>query len=372
MSDQAPPLRVIHFVTGGFSGATQVAVDLAAHAGEGLRTLLVLRRKRNTDPQRVEALRARGLSVRTVPGWSHAATVASLVGLCREFRPDVLVAHGFSEHLWGRYAGLIAGVPALVHVEHNSRERYTAWRLAQARWLARRTAAIVGCSEGVKRSLLELGFPVDRTLAIPNGTDLARFAAAGSQAWQARAPSIVMAARFARQKDPLTLVRALALLRERGLAPSLLLAGGGKAGFRRDAEREVARLSLQDQVKFLGHCADVPALLMGQRICALSTHYEGMPLSLVEGMASGCAVVGSDVVGVRELIEPGRTGLLVPEGDVEAWADALALLLRDDSTARRMGEAARQQALREHGMALMVQRYERLLRSLKPQVPRQG
>ena len=45
---------------------------------------------------------------------------------------QVLVAHGFSEHLWGRYAGLLAGVPALVHVEHNSRERYTRWRLKQA------------------------------------------------------------------------------------------------------------------------------------------------------------------------------------------------------------------------------------------------
>lgn len=366
MSDQAPTLRVIHFVTGGFSGATQVAIDLVAGAGPGMQPLLVLRRKRNTDAQRVDALRARGLAVRTVPGWSHAATVRSLVQLCREFRPQVLVAHGFSEHLWGRYAGLIAGVPALVHVEHNSRERYSAWRLAQARWLARRTAAIVGCSQGVERALLELGFPADRTMAIPNGIDLRRFAAADAQPWEARAPSIVMAARFARQKDPLTLLRALALLRDRGLAPQLLLAGGGKAAFRRDAEREVARLALQDQVRFLGHCPDIPGLLTGQRICALSTHYEGMPLSLVEGMAAGCAVVGSDVVGVRELIDPGRTGLLVPEGDAEGWADALARLLRDGAMAQRLAAAGRAQALREYGLPLMVQRYEALLRSLAP------
>jgi hypothetical protein len=75
------------------------------------------------------------------------------------FRPDILVAHGFSEHLWGRYAGLLAQVPHLVHVEHNTRERYTRWRLKQTRWLAARTDRIVGCSEGVRLRLLEMGMP---------------------------------------------------------------------------------------------------------------------------------------------------------------------------------------------------------------------
>lgn len=146
------PLRVIHFVTGGFSGATQVAVELvrAAVTDPGMEALLVLRRKRQADPARVEALRQEGLAVEVVQGWSHIATVLDLVRVCRRFKPDVLVAHGFSEHLWGRYAGLWAKVPALVHVEHNSRERYSWWRLAQAKWLAQRTAAIIGCSEGVK------------------------------------------------------------------------------------------------------------------------------------------------------------------------------------------------------------------------------
>jgi hypothetical protein len=126
--------RVLHFVTGGFSGATQVAVDLVQAHGESGRfeALLVLRRKRNTAAPRVQALRERGLRVETVAGWSHAATMWQLAALCRRERPDVLVAHGFSEHLWGRYAGLLAGVPHLVHVEHNSRERYSAWRLQQA------------------------------------------------------------------------------------------------------------------------------------------------------------------------------------------------------------------------------------------------
>ena len=136
--------RVLHFVTGGFSGATQVAVDLATaqqQAGR-IEPLLVLRRKRHTKDERVQALRDRGLNVWVVSGWSHLATIIELRRLCLQLRPDVLVAHGFPEHLIGRHAGLWAGVPRLVQVEHNSRERYTAWRLAQARWLAKRSSAM--------------------------------------------------------------------------------------------------------------------------------------------------------------------------------------------------------------------------------------
>ena len=231
--------RVLHFVTGGFSGgATQVAIALvnAARDGGRMEPLLVLRRKRRTDPARIDELRAAGVPVEVVPGWSHAATVLALVRLCRRWKPDVLVAHGFSEHLWGRYAGLFARVPALVHVEHNTRERYTRWRLAQTRWLARRTARIVGCSEGVRQVLLAMGMPPARTVAISNGIRTTPFEAATTQPITTREAGIVMVARFSKQKDHATLVRAVGLLRDRGLSVPLLFAGAGKAAHRRPVE----------------------------------------------------------------------------------------------------------------------------------------
>lgn len=96
----AAPVRVLHFVTGGFSGgATQVAIALvnAALQGGRVQPLLVLRRKRRTDPGRIAELQQGGVPLAVVPGWSHAATIWSLVRVCRQFRPDVLVAHGFSD-----------------------------------------------------------------------------------------------------------------------------------------------------------------------------------------------------------------------------------------------------------------------------------
>ena len=360
-------MRVLHFVTGGFSGgATQVAIALvnAALQGDRVHPLLVLRRKRRTDPGRIAELEQAGIPLAVVPGWSHAATIWSLARLCRQFRPDVLVAHGFSEHLWGRYAGLLAKVPHLVHVEHNTRERYNAWRLAQTRWLARRSARIVGCSEGVRLRLLEMGMPADRTMAIPNGIRLEPFAGVAAHPFAQRTPGIVMVARFSRQKDHATLLRAVALLRERGLQPPLLFAGGGKALHRKPLQQLAADLGLAAQVQFLGVHRDVPGLLLRHQLAVLSTHYEGMPLALIEGMAAGCAVIGSAVPGVREVIDDGVDGRLVAESDPVALADVLEQLLRQPDTAARLAAAARATALERHGRALMNRRYEDLFLTL--------
>ncbi|MGO3127451.1 MAG: glycosyltransferase [Luteimonas sp.] len=363
MTSAIKTVRVLHFVTGGFSGgATQVAIQLvqAAQKSEGVESVLVLRRKRRTDPARIAELVEAGVPVEVVPGWSHAATIHALVGVCRRFRPDVLVAHGFSEHLWGRYAGLIAGVPHLVHVEHNTRERYTAWRRAQTRWLARRTARIVGCSEGVRQVLLDMGMPASRTVAISNGIRVAPFADAEGYPLLGRVPGIVMVSRLARQKDHPTLLRAIALLRARGLTPPVLIAGAGKTRYRASLERLAAELQIAGQVRFLGLCRNVPELLLGHRIAVLSTHYEGMPLALIEGMAAGCAVVGSAVPGVREVIDDGVTGLLTAAADPEAMADALERLLRDDGLALRVSSNARETALRDYSRARMNADYLRL------------
>jgi len=131
----------------------------------------------------------------------------------------VLVAHGFSDHIWGRIAGLLAACRTSRTSSTTRASAYTAWRRLQTRWLARRTDLIVGVSEGVRQSLLALGMPADRTISIPNGTRLERFSGALAHPFERREPGILMCARFAGQKDHATLLRAIALLRKTGLRP---------------------------------------------------------------------------------------------------------------------------------------------------------
>jgi glycosyltransferase involved in cell wall biosynthesis len=373
-SDSSPP-KVLHFVTGGFSGATQVAIDLvSAHLqGQRLQPLLVLRRKRQTPLARVEALRSQGLPLRLVPGWSHAATIYALYRICREFQPDILVGHGFSDHLWARYAGLLAGVPHLVQVEHNSRERYSRWRLQQALWLSARSDLVIGCSEGVKTALAERGFPRAKLRAIPNGIRLEPYQDALQHPWEQRAPGVIMSARFARQKDHACVLRAIALLRDRGIRLPLTLAGGGDNSHSRAARQLAASLGIEDRVRFLGHCPDIPSLLKQHPIAVLASHYEGMPLALVEAMAAGCVAVGSAVVGIRELIDSGHTGYLFAHSDAQALADQLAAILAHPAQSAEIARQGHEAAMSRHSLALMTRRYEdtfaQLLQPAAPPLP---
>lgn len=364
LSKDTRPVKIIHFVTGGFTGSTSVALALskAAHHSFRYESLLVLREKSSTDKQRIARLIDDGVALRLIPGWSHLRSIFALYKICREYQPDILVTHGFSEHLWGRYAGLLAKVPHMVHVEHNSRERYTPLRLLQAHWLARFTDKIVGCSAGVRQRLLDLKFPADKTIAIHNGIALDAFK--NPPPLQDRIPGIVMPARFANQKDHLTLIKAIGLLRERNLFPSVILAGGGKKKHRQKAEALVARLGLQNQIQFIGQCNQVPQLLMQYQLCVLSTRYEGMPLSLAEGMAAGCAVIGSAVMGVKEMVRHGEDGLLVAPESPEAMANAIAYCLTNPEQAAQFAQAAHQRACAEFSLEHMHANYEQLYFSL--------
>lgn len=331
----------MHVASGGFSGATQVALDLTVGGQAHHETLLVLRHKRRTPMARVQALREQGVPLELVTGWNHLSTIRALRKLCQNWKPDVVVGHGFPEHLLARWAAHRAGVPVLVQVEHNMRERYSAFKRWQVRQLAPHTAAFVGVSDAVSGVLRDMGLPQPRVRTLRNGTALQPFAHSDAQPWTQREPALFMAARFGAQKDHETLIRSLIpLARDHGLRPALRLAGGGSARHLQAAMALVQELGLHDQVSFLGHRPDVPQLLMRHQVAVLSTHYEGLPLSLAEAMAAGCAVVGSDVAAVRETLGDGQWGWLARAGDPQSWADTLAALWRQpEATAEKAAQA---------------------------------
>jgi glycosyltransferase involved in cell wall biosynthesis len=252
----------------------------------------------------------------------------------------------------------------LVHVEHNSRERYSFLRLRLARWLAHRTDAIVGVSEGVKNRLLELGFPTEKCMAIPNGVNVTQLETVMRPDWSNRLPQVIMASRFARQKDPKTLIKAMQILQERGLATLLSFAGLGKPSLIKQCHKMAAQAGLSESINFLGQVTRLPELLAQHQVFVLSTHYEGMPLALIEAMAMGCACIATDVVGVREVIAHGQTGLLVPEGDAQALADAIEKLLVQPAWAEMMGIAARDSVKAKFDLSLMHERYIQLFKQL--------
>lgn len=360
-------VRIVHFVTGGGSGATRVAADLALaeQANAYFKPLLLLREKHNPLPEKIgRQLREGGVEFRFIEDrWPKKITMSQIERACREFKPRIFVAHGNSEHLWGRRAAIAAGVPHIVHVEHNL-EKYKFWRRWQARRLAGRTDLTVCVSGAVAQHARRLGIASANTQVVYNGSDISRYAAGDIAPLERRPDDIVMAARFAGQKDHATLVRAAKLLADGGWRGTLILAGGGKASHRRACEKLVTRLGLEAQVRFAGFVDDMPVLLRSCRVSVLSTFYEGFGLSLTEGMAANCAVVGSDVPGVREVIRDGETGFLFPVRDEAALAGILKKALAAGRDIQQIADNGHVEALSHFTVRRMADEYDLLFRRL--------
>jgi glycosyltransferase involved in cell wall biosynthesis len=152
-------------------------------------------------------------------------------------------------------------------------------------------------------------------------------------------PVIGYVGRFVPIKDLPTLIEAFAIVVRR--VPDAWLVMVGDGSIRPELESLVQRIELSDRVRFLGWSNDLASIYATIDICALSSLNEGTPVAMIEAMAAGKVVVATNVGGVADVIEDGRTGVLVPPGDAEALAAAFVMLARDRTTRHRLGRAAR-------------------------------
>ena len=364
-------VRVIHFVSGGGTGATRVALDLALcqMTHPELEPHLILRDKGRPLPADLQRRVQEGkLPLHWVRNLQPRRRVVSqLEGLCAQIRPVAFFAHGYSEHLWGRRAA--ARVPLIIHVEHNV-ERYAPWRVWAARRLVGKTSATVCVSAAVEQHVRRLRIGARQIVTLHNGVDGRRFRCEIPLA--GRDANILMPARFAQSKDHPTLIRAARLLCGRGWQGKLLLAGGGKRLHRRHCERLVQELGLQGRVSFLGSVEDLPMHFAACRVVALSSRREGLPLVLAEAMSAGCTVVASEIPGITDIVR-GRganaNGWLFRAGDAEAAAEVLWQALTDEREAQRRVDLGRRDVEGHFSLPQMVQRYELLLRELLDKLP---
>lgn len=358
------PMRVMLFGTGGGSGVTRFLVDSAVEfkRRQNFEPFVVFRRKRNPLGQHfIAELAAAGVPWSEVRASPKAITIGQLRRRIRDFQPDVFVAHGHSDHIWGRMAALEENVAVVVMVEQCI-ERYIWLQRFRSVALARHTDAIVAVSHGVGENLARLGYPRDKLHVIHNGTPLEKFNRAAEVPFDDREPAVLMAARFARQKDHRSLIRAAGLLRDRGSPVIVRLAGGGSSRHERKARRLVSELGLSEQVELLGPRDDMADLMAHHRVFVLSTHYEGMGIAVAEAMAAGCAVIASDVVGVQELIHHGETGWLAKPDDPDSLARAIQEALSPAGAKR--AAAGKDWAVQNLSMEKIASGYESLFAEL--------
>jgi glycosyltransferase involved in cell wall biosynthesis len=216
----------------------------------------------------------------------------------------------------------------------------------------------------------EMGVAADRISVIANGVDLARFAPDPAARAATRAalsipadePLLIAVGRIEENKGFQIAVRALARLEDR--RPNAHLAIVGEGGYRAQLEREITDRGLGARVHTLGYRpnADLPALLAAADLFLMpSLCHEAFPLTIVEAMGGGLPVLATNVGGVPSAVDAGRTGLLLPMGDVAAWAAALDTMLGDPRRRQAMGALARQVAVARFSRERMVEATERVL-----------
>jgi glycosyltransferase involved in cell wall biosynthesis len=194
--------------------------------------------------------------------------------------------------------------------------------------------------------------PAQAILIRGSGVDLEAFALSCEPGGR---PRVVLPARMLRDKGVVEFAGAAELLRSRGIAASFLLAGmldeANPAGL---SQQELRELLHGTGVEWLGHVADMPALLRSVHVVCLPSYREGLPKALIEACAAGRAIVATDVPGCREVVNHELNGLLVRPRDTGALADALQRLLGDPRLRTKMGMAGRRKAEAEFDVAAVV------------------
>jgi len=306
------------------------------------------------DAPEVEPLRERaaalGVPVRLVApmplGLTGAQRVPAFVRLLRRERPQVFHAHMSSPVAckWGLAAAVLARVPAVLGTvqvgAYEPPDRSAYWQL---RALARGVDRYLAVSREIAAELTgKLGWPGEKVEVVYNAVDVERAAVDAPPGLREKLggsetrPLVLTPARLNPQKGHRVLLEAVAEVPD----ALFLLAGDGPE--RAPLEAEAERLGVADRVRFLGRREDVPQLLAACDVFALPSLYEGSSLAVLEAMAAGIPIVSSAIGGTDELIDDGRSGLLVPPGDAKALAAALRQLLGDAELRRDLADRARE------------------------------
>jgi glycosyltransferase involved in cell wall biosynthesis len=313
--------------------------------------------------------------------WSDVRFFVRLLRLMRRERFDVVQTSAAKASLFGRLAARLARVPVVIFTAHGfpfhdfmpllPRLGLRMLERVMSRWC---TDMVVSVSEVDRRAAVAEGIvPPERIITIQNGIDLggpvaARAAARESLGLAPEGPVVGIVGRLAPQKAPADFLRAAALIAREVPAATFLVVGDGP--LRSDLERLAGELGLDRQVRFLGFRDDVPRVLAALDVFALTSLWEGLPFTVLEAMRAGTPVVATEVNGVSDVVEHGRTGLLARPRDTAQLAAHVIALLKDPGRARVMGEAGQRRVRQRFDVDRMVSElsdlYQRLHAARRP------
>ncbi|WP_092113386.1 glycosyltransferase [Prevotella sp. KH2C16] len=320
----------------------------------------------------MEKLRAENPAIKIYKlghGYYNPLYILKLSRIMRNY--DIVHTHNSSPQLFVAIAKVLCSV-GLVSTEHTTSNRKRSWK-----WYAPIESWMYGqydhviCISGIAEQKLreymggewqdETSDRYKRISTINNGVDVRAINDAGADEGLLQIKdgrrAILMVAGFREAKDQDTVVRALSLLGKEKF--EVWFAG---VGVRLETVKALAaQLDVADRIRFLGMRTDIPRVLKAADMVVMSSHWEGLSLSNIEGMASGKPFIASDVNGLREVTH--GYGILFPHQDAQALANIIKQLHDNNAYYNKVADACYRRAL-QYDINKMVAGYEQVYTSL--------
>ncbi len=337
-------MRVLHLISSsGVYGAEKMVVGLCETLPRyGVHpTLEVFDNSHSRNVEVADYALTFGVPVKLLPcgGRFDGTAVRRLRRDIRDLNIDLVHTHGYKANLYGFFATR-GGVP-MVATNHRfdtgPQNRFD-------KPVLRRAAAVFAVSDEARDSLRD-EYGISGAITIPNGVDPAAFEGA-RPCLDLPHPLIGMVARLAPEKAPEDFL-ALAAATP---AADFVVVGDGP--LRADLEKRATA-----NVHFLGFRDDMAGVYASLDVLVQPSYREGMPMTILEAMSAGVAVVASRVGAAADVIDNGRTGLLYPPGDVAALTAAVASLVGDQQRRKDLGQAAQAAVAAGFTVDEMARRY---------------
>lgn len=355
-------MKLLHVITSLHTGGAETLIvnlmprfkalghEVGVVVFNGERTALMERLERDCPECRIYSL---GKS------YYNPWNIVKLVRIMRKY--DIVHTHNSSPQLYAAIANLFCR-KKLVTTEHNTNNRKrNSWLLSILdKWMYPRYQKTICISNQAEVNLRRYLGETDGKAnlkgndicTINNGVDVELFHNAEPlKDLQTERFVAVMVAGFRPQKDQDTLIKAMSLLPKDQY--EVWLVGDGER--RASLQSKVENLQLQERVKFLGLRTDVPNILKTADVVVMSTHYEGLSLSNIEGMATGKPFVASDVEGIHEVTQ--GYGILFPHGDAEALSEIITKLHNDPTYYQQVAQRCYNRA-QQFDIRNMVKEYD--------------
>ncbi len=339
---------VVHYTDASiFGGAEQMILTLLAGLDHGRWSPILLHHGEAGLGELIEG--SRRLNVRTVEVPRHR-TGRAIRSFLHQARPAIFHAHlnwplACSDAL---VAAALARVPGVVATQQLFVRIRSRRRILRHRFLSLAVDRYIAVSHHMAKLLREVCvFGRRKVGVVHNGIALQPFerevcpSLRRSLYGGEERPIVLTLARLAEQKGIGYLIEAAARV------PETLFAVAGDGPERAALEAKAGALGVRDRVLFLGHRRDTPDLLASCDLFVLPSLYEGLPVSVLEAMASAKPVVATAVGGTDEAVEDTVTGFLVPPRDPDALAEAIRTVLADRPLAERLGAEGRRRVRRD-------------------------